>query len=253
VSDAPDTLDLIAYTEPHWLPFIRPAPLNRRWMDESQDRFAYRCLPMALANTYGWEILNPARFAAIWDGGKSTQSVYIFPEQSTQPLMIASSHFGSGVLTFNLSVLFRTPPGWNLMMEGPRNDPKDGIGPLSGLIETDWAVYTATMNWRFTRPGPVVFEAGEPICLVSPQPRGMMEQFVPSLRPMSDDPYLREQYLKWSASRDDFNARGKAGEVRKTAREQWQGNYFRGENMDKKAAADHQTRLRLREFEDRRK
>ena len=61
------------------------------------------------------------------------------------------SAFGEGVLTFHINGLFRTPPGWNLWVGGSPNSPKDGIYPLTGVIETDWSPYTFTMNWRFTR------------------------------------------------------------------------------------------------------
>ena len=43
--------------------------------------------------------------------------------------------------------------GWNTFVTGPMNGIKDGIAPLSGVIETDWSPYSFTMNWRFTRPG----------------------------------------------------------------------------------------------------
>ena len=33
---------------------IRPAPVDRHWMEESDRRFAYRCLPLNIANTHGW-------------------------------------------------------------------------------------------------------------------------------------------------------------------------------------------------------
>jgi hypothetical protein len=29
--------------------------------------------------------------------------------------------------------------------------PKDAISPLEGLVETDWAVASASVNWMFTR------------------------------------------------------------------------------------------------------
>jgi hypothetical protein len=37
----------------------------------------------------------------------------------------AISHFGSGILTWNVPYLFRTPPGYNLLVRGPANWPKD--------------------------------------------------------------------------------------------------------------------------------
>jgi len=46
----------------------------------------------------------------------------------------AFSHFGFGVLTFDLGCLFRTEPGYNLFVTGPLNRPKDGIAPLAAVI-----------------------------------------------------------------------------------------------------------------------
>ena len=34
-----------------------PAPPARDWMDTGTARYAYRCLPVAVANTYGWQLL----------------------------------------------------------------------------------------------------------------------------------------------------------------------------------------------------
>ncbi|MEA9787719.1 DUF6065 family protein [Xanthomonas campestris pv. raphani] len=36
---------------------IRPAPHERAWMDATDQRYAYRCLPLAIANAHGWELL----------------------------------------------------------------------------------------------------------------------------------------------------------------------------------------------------
>jgi hypothetical protein len=33
---------------------IHPAPLERDWMEATNPRYAYRCLPLNIANAYGW-------------------------------------------------------------------------------------------------------------------------------------------------------------------------------------------------------
>ena len=72
--------------------------------------------------------------------------------------------------------VFRTEPGWNLFVGGSPNEPKDGLYPLSGVIETDWAPYSFTMNWQFTRPDHwISFEEGEPFCFLYPVQRGLLE------------------------------------------------------------------------------
>jgi len=50
---------LIAYqvSEDDFAP-IRPARRERKWMDNAHQKFPYRCLPLVVANQYGWEILS---------------------------------------------------------------------------------------------------------------------------------------------------------------------------------------------------
>jgi TetR/AcrR family transcriptional regulator, transcriptional repressor for nem operon len=47
---------------------IRPAPVERDWLEATNQRFAYRCLPLNIANAYGWESLRNADFLAMWWG-----------------------------------------------------------------------------------------------------------------------------------------------------------------------------------------
>ena len=55
---------------------------------------------------------------------------------------------------------------------------KDGIHPLDGIIETDWAVATFTMNWKFTCVGvPVTFKKGEPIAMFFPFNEASLKPF----------------------------------------------------------------------------
>jgi hypothetical protein len=133
-------MKLTAYvTDGHTID-IRPAPAERAWMDDTENRHAYRCLPLTIANSHGWEILSPAGFSAIWNGGNGLDAVTVTPDVGAEPA--ALSHFGHGVLTFTVPCLFQTEPGFDLLVTGPINRPKDSIAPLTGLIETDWSPYT---------------------------------------------------------------------------------------------------------------
>ena len=42
---------------------------KRKFMDDSWNGFAYRCLPMTVANGFGWTVLNSHRFTVKWNGG----------------------------------------------------------------------------------------------------------------------------------------------------------------------------------------
>ena len=225
---------------------IRPAPVERDWMDATGQRFAYRCLPLNIANAHGWEILCPSGFTAVWDGGADIGAVKV---KDTSPTPMAISHFGHGTLTFHIPCLFRTEPGYDLMAQGPINRPKDAIAPLTGIIETDWAPYTFTMNWIFTQPEiEVEFEQGEPFCHIFPVKRGELATVQPEIKALSSEPELERQFKLWNESRTQFNAELQQPGSEAQA-ERWQKLYYRGLSSDGKTAAeDHITRLRLKPF-----
>jgi hypothetical protein len=227
---------------------IRPAPVERDWMDATGERFAYRCLPLNIANAHGWEILCPAGFKATWNGNTDIAAVTIeYADKNVQPFAI--SHFGHGTLTFHIPCLFRTEPGWDLMVQGPINRPKDGIGALAGVIETDWAPYTFTMNWLFTQPEvDVYFDKGEPFCHIFPVQHGALAAVEPEIRALSSDAELERQYRTWNDSRLKFNAElQQPGSQAQSDR--WQKTYYRGVRPDgTPGGQEHLTRLRLRPF-----
>jgi hypothetical protein len=45
-----------------------PAPVSRSWMDATVERYAYRCLPLLIANQAGWFVLNSHELRATWNG-----------------------------------------------------------------------------------------------------------------------------------------------------------------------------------------
>jgi Family of unknown function (DUF6065) len=242
-------MDFLCYLHEGWHPLIRPAEPTRPWMDRTPEAFAYRCLPLNIANAHGWEILTPVGFEAYWRGGSSTADVIVRSDAGMPSSSAPVSLFGQGTFTIHVQGLFRTPPGWNLLAGGSPNSAKDGVAPLSGVIETDWAPYTFTMNWRFTRRNHWVrFEAREPICFIQPAQRDALERMNPKFVPLSDNPDAARQFAAWSQSRNSFQA--KVAEKPPSApTDQWQKRYYRGLDMDDKPGVpDHQAKLRLKPF-----
>jgi hypothetical protein len=234
--------DLIAYRVASFDMKLVPAPPTRQWMDDTREGFANRCLPLLIANQAGWLILNDRRFLAVWNGEDDLDSVVI--AQTGTPPYSAVSHFGHGILTFTLPFLFRTPPDIKLCFRGPANEPKDAIVPLEGLVETDWSVATATMNWKFTRPDVwIEFDQEEPICMIVPQRLDLLENISPRIVNIASDPKMYQDYLDWSQNREGFIERLRDWESA-AVNQGWQRDYFR------EAASKHRSRLGLREFED---
>ncbi|MEY2509531.1 MAG: hypothetical protein QOE26_294 [Verrucomicrobiota bacterium] len=214
---------------------IRPARRERKWMEDADRKFPYRCLPLVVANQYGWEILSTHHLRAIWDGTSNAEGLYI-ENLSGDGTLHATSHFGEGVLTFQIPFLFQTPEGWNLMVRGPTNSPKDGIAPLDGIVETDWTHSTFTMNWRFTRACTIEFTKGEPICLFFPIQRGALEKFHGELRTLESNREFEKKYREWSAGRDRFLFGLEKGKPHIVS-QGWQKEYFQDARGEKKSLA----------------
>ncbi len=224
---------------------IRPAPLSRAWMDRIPDNHAYRCLPLNIANSHGWELLSPCTFTAIWDGGIHARDIKLEALDGYRLLnKFVTTHFAYGIITFSLSYLFRTEPGWDLFASGSLNGAKDGISPLTGVIETDWLPYPFTMNWQMTRPGTIRFDKDEPICMLFPIPHGALQSVEPEIRNLQDEPELAAQTMAWKQRRDEFMQKFNAGDAT-TLKQAWQRFYFVGRMPDGSEPEQHLHKLRL--------
>lgn len=227
--DKPVRLQLECFPTVDRPPDLAPGRPERDWMDKFVARHPYRCLPLTMANTSGWEVILPVGFTATWNGGKYAQDITFRPDHPYPDFHhLVKSHFTEGVVTFHAGYLFRTPPGWSMWVMGPPNVIKDGIAPLTGLVETDWLPFPFTMNWRFTRPGTVRFEKGEAFCFITLAQDKPLADFDVVRKNLQAEKDLVAQYEAWYRQREEFNKRIHFRDPAAT-KEAWQRFYFRGE------------------------
>jgi hypothetical protein len=240
------TPELVCYRLTRDAPEIAPARAARDWMDRTDQRYAYRCIPLSIANASGWEVLSPVAFEATWRGDDGHDAIRIrSTEDQGRAARLAASHFGHGILTLHTEHLFRTSPGWALWVRGSPNAEKRNLAPLDGLVETDWLDFPFTMNWRFTRPCTIAFEKGEPFCFVTPVPHALLDAVQPVIRDVDVDPALKAAYDLRSTSRNDFNAGLKVRDPDIVA-QGWQRHYVRGEDAAGRRAEFHLSKRRLK-------
>lgn len=221
---------------------IEPCTVKRPWMNNTTNSFAYRCLPLNIANQHGWAVYPNHEIVAMWDGlGIDNENIKITKDGNG----VASAHFGHRVLTFSFEWIVQTPPGWNLFVTGAPNFYINGISPLSGIIETDWAPYSFTMNWIFTQDmTTAVWTRKDPLCFLYPIQRGYIEEFNTQsciLDEMDSD--FTHEYNEFCKRRKHFNEVQRFEENREN---DWQRMYYTGKTATgKKLIDDHQIKLRL--------
>jgi len=224
------------------------ADWRRDWMDATPSRYAYRCLPLTIANQTGWWVKNPVGFTATWRGRTEPGTIdFRFDAGAELWQRWVNSQFGEGIVTWNTPFLFRTKPqGSRLLVLGPANYFKAHAHPLTALIESDWISMSFTMNWKIMTPGvPVRFEPGEPLFQVIPLARNAcadLEGASVTYQKLSDDPEVARSYNEWSEGRSRFHEQKARGEVKP---DDWQKDYFQGRDVSgREAAPEHMTKVR---------
>lgn len=225
---------------------VEPASPKREWMDATPQKFAYRCLPLVMANQAGWVVRCPIGFKASWNGGTDLDTLKLEfgmdgPESAKKQIV---SNFGLGIVTFRIPWIFRTAKGYGLWVRGPSNFWVDGLVPLEGLVETDWSPASFTMNWKIARRNsPVWFKKGDPVCHLTPFPLDLLEGVEPEFKKIDDNPQLKADFENFAQQRwNQIQSNAQTGG------DMWMKDYMRGHMPDGTPVNEHRTNMKLKGF-----
>ncbi|HWE98015.1 MAG TPA: DUF6065 family protein [Tepidisphaeraceae bacterium] len=223
------------------------ADWQRDWMDNSASKFAYRCLPLTIANQAGWWVKNPVGFTATWSGRPEPGQIkIIFDAEPGLWSQWINDQFGLGIITWNTPFLFRTKPeGSRLLVCGPLNYFKHGIQPLTAIVESDWMNMSFTMNWKITSAGATIrFDRGEPLFQAIPLASNIcsdLQDATVTYMRLADDAEVAHAYERWKEMRTEFHAQKRSGQVRPT---DWQKDYFQGRDaLGREVTSGHTTKI----------
>jgi hypothetical protein len=223
---------------------ISPGKRERDWMDDTQEKYAYRCLPLTMANMHGWEIYPNETISFIWNGGNNTEDIKIISGKS-----IASSIFGNGIITMHIMHMITTSEDYNLYITGSPNFFIPSIHPLTGIFESNWAPYTFTMNWKIAEPNKIIkFTKNDPICFFFPINKNLIEKFEMKIQPLSKSPELKKHYEEFDKSRLEFMAYNMDPKNQPIdPKNSWQKRYFQGKypNGESCPFGAHKTKFKL--------
>jgi len=204
------------------------------------DNHAYWCLPLTIANQYGFGIRAMQDVELEWNGGGHPDNLkvtYLSEKHKTQQI---KSWFGFGVLTVQMDWTFQTPKGINLMTMNPPNMYIDGLINMNGVIETDNLKRDFTFNIRVTRPNHKIrINKGDIVSAFIPIPRYFVDSFdMKSAKEVCSDGYIehvRQCVKDFSEERNgpDKEKPGTNGR-----------RYFMGEDIYGCPFLDHQKRIK---------
>jgi hypothetical protein len=146
----------------------------------------YHCLPLSIGNMQGFSISLPFEIELFWNGGNEEKDLKIIAKVEEQYIeeyfgvncISLSSHFGHGIVTINLPIQLKTPPGINLMTLAAPNFPLSGLSAMTGVVESDNLRFTFTINLKVTIPNaPIIIEKNYPIASLLPIPRYFCDSF----------------------------------------------------------------------------
>lgn len=213
---------------------------KRKWMTET-DGNAYRCVPLNVANQYGWTVLSPATFDVEWSGGKNEQDMLVSFYEPIDANFTATN-FGHGILSIIPDFVVRTSKGISLYVRGIPNSLAVGLQPLDGVVETDWLPFTFTFNYKFTKPGKLTIKKDQPLFTFFPIERGFIESFDTIEKSIEENEDLNNDYKSYEKLRSVQN---KEGLIYKSNG----GTYGKGSLLGKKFDIEnHQKTIKLSDF-----
>jgi hypothetical protein len=184
---------------------VVPLTAKRKWMNESREKFAYKCLPLTVANQYGYAVLCPADFTLDWFGGVEEKDVDFQVKSEEEYFKYhLHSYFGGGTFTIHVDFIVKTPEGFSTYIRGVPNETKQGLKPLDAIVETDWLSYTFTYNFLLTEPGSYSFKKGEPLFVFFPIERDTVENFELKESRIEEDPELFTDFKEYDNKRSEL-------------------------------------------------
>lgn len=148
---------------------------NRDWFAVSAFSF---CLPLTIANQYGFVVKAAADFTVSWAGDGHPIVVDSENWQNHDSIQPYVSDFGHGIFTLENKFIVRTPPGVNLMTIQPPNYFIPGLHVMSGVVESDNLRRNFTFNIRVTTLNTkITVKKGQWIAAFIPIPRHFADMF----------------------------------------------------------------------------
>lgn len=159
--------NITVYKRPGHRVKIEQTKIQRDWMDATDDRHAYKCFPISLANGIGYSISFLDDIEFIWDGISDGSSDHVKIIKSGPNICHPAR--GNATISFNTELFFKTDKNTSLLSIAPPNYFIDGAIPFTSLISSSFYESPLPTAWRITKPNSnILIPAETPIITVIP-------------------------------------------------------------------------------------
>jgi hypothetical protein len=212
---------------------------SREWM----PKYASFCLPVTMANQYGFVIESQHDVDVFWDGESNHISIKILDDNQNTGQAF-TNEFGPGILTINNAFVLRTPPDVNIITMQPPNYFIPGLHVASGVVESDNLRRNFTFNLIITNPNKTIhIKKGDWLSGFMPIPRFYVENFeLKEASKIFDGQIIENERdnirsLSWERT----NHKDLGGDIGKT--NDSGRRYFKGIHVNESKYRNHQKRI----------
>lgn len=145
---------------------IKQTRVKRDWMDNTWEAHAYKCFPLSITNSIGYEISCPEDIVFIWDGIDDTSPDHI---KILEGHKYCSTARANSTLSFITNIVFETDDQTSMLHMPVPNYFRDEYQVFTTLISTSWYRQSFPSVIKLLKPNvEIVIKAGEPIATIIP-------------------------------------------------------------------------------------
>jgi hypothetical protein len=187
---------------------IEQTSIQRDWMNETDNRHAYKCFPVSLANTIGWSVSYLDDIEFIWDGISDSTDKHVKILKAAPG--ICSTQRANATISFYTGIFFKTDENTSMLQIVPPNYFIDGATPFTTVISTSFFEDAYPVAWRITRPNTIIrIPAGTPIATFIPISLGALSDLEVEMHDKIFDQSLPERKAERLKVWSEISSQGK--------------------------------------------
>jgi hypothetical protein len=157
---------IIVYKEDKDPAIINQINIKREWMDQTEIKHAYHCMPISLANTLGWAISFPEEISFIWDGISDTSSNHVKIIKGDK---YCSTARANATISFNTFLKFKTDEDITTLIMPVPNEFDENFQCFTTLISTSFYQSALPVAWRILKPNvEITIKENTPVAVFLP-------------------------------------------------------------------------------------